>query len=305
MVKNVEKKKSFLILNEQIEGMKDVSDKQFREVIMAMYEIGRGNEPVVADPLANYIVNSKKSWAVERRNNYEETCRRNRENGKNGGRPRITGDNPEKPDKPSGLSENQNNPGKPKQTKKNQREYKNPDEPGGSEKNRKNPEKPDSDYDIDYDVDVDKEQEHEHEHDNNNGKIINKVEKPAIAIAPAGKNKKIKSAKYEVDFSKDYWSWPEMEAELRKLFPDFSLDKKGADYDFSKFPPSTIYSKNWLSFIAGIYAEKNPNDDLDIDQLSRKYGGTLINNIWGFLEGCSRSASEFAAANRAKEKRKR
>jgi hypothetical protein len=259
MAKNNKTKNAFLVSVDQIDGMKNISDEQFREVIMAMLEIDRGNEPVIADPIVDFIVNSKKGWAVENRDSWQKECDRraaaSRENGKSGGRPKN-------------------------ETQETQKT---------------------SDIDIDYDID--KEQEHEHEHDNNNGKIVNKVEKPAIAIAPADKNKRIK---YEIDFSRNYGSWPEMEAELRKLYPDFSLDTRGADFDFSKLPKYTIYSRDWLNFLAGIHAESSGcAEDIDVNQIAEKYGGKLINDIDSFLFGCERSARDFAAKNRAKEKRKR
>ncbi|MDR1452642.1 MAG: hypothetical protein LBJ25_01520, partial [Candidatus Margulisbacteria bacterium] len=82
MLKASKTKNALLISIDQIEGMQNVSDKQFREVIMAMLEIDRGNDPAIADPIVDFIVNSKKGWAIENRKSYEEICRRNRENGR-------------------------------------------------------------------------------------------------------------------------------------------------------------------------------------------------------------------------------
>ncbi|MDR2428812.1 MAG: hypothetical protein LBD62_03290, partial [Candidatus Margulisbacteria bacterium] len=69
-------KQAFLIHYDQVAGMKNVSAEQFRAVVLAMYAIDRGEDPEIADPIVDFIVNSKKGWAVENRDSWQKECDR-------------------------------------------------------------------------------------------------------------------------------------------------------------------------------------------------------------------------------------
>ena len=77
--------------------------EQFGRLMMALFEVEDGNSPEVADDIAIAFEFMSLQKRIDREK-YEEKCRKNRENGKLGGRPKKG----EKPKKANGSFENPN-----------------------------------------------------------------------------------------------------------------------------------------------------------------------------------------------------
>lgn len=77
--------------------------EQFGRLMMALFEVEDGNSPEVADDIAIAFEFMSLQKRIDREK-YEEKCRKNRENGKLGGRPKKG----EKPKKANGFFKNPN-----------------------------------------------------------------------------------------------------------------------------------------------------------------------------------------------------
>lgn len=79
---------------------KYLNAEQFGRLMFALFEFGQGEDPEVGDDIALAFAFMSLQQKLDREK-YEEKCRKNRENGKKGGRP-------PKPKKANGFSENPN-----------------------------------------------------------------------------------------------------------------------------------------------------------------------------------------------------
>ena len=88
------------------ELMDELTDEQAGLLIKTIGKFHRGEELSITDPLLKGIWLGIKHDFVAQKVKYEETCKRNQENGKKGGRPKTQ----KNPKNPSGLSITQPNP---------------------------------------------------------------------------------------------------------------------------------------------------------------------------------------------------
>jgi hypothetical protein len=108
----MEERKSFLFYMSHYEAIKNLDNDTFARLIRAVFEYQKtGIETAETDlKIAFNFIKIQLDLDAER---YRNMVEKNKENGKNGGRP-PTIKNPKKPKKPSGLFENPKNPSEPK-----------------------------------------------------------------------------------------------------------------------------------------------------------------------------------------------
>ena len=82
---------------------KHFTPEQFGRLMLALFEVEDGNDPEVDEDIAVAFEFMSLQQRIDRKK-YEEKCRKNRENGKKGGRPRKD----KNPTKPNGFFENPN-----------------------------------------------------------------------------------------------------------------------------------------------------------------------------------------------------
>jgi len=82
---------------------KHFTPEQFGRLMMALFEVEDGNDPEVDEDIAIAFEFMSLQQRIDRKK-YEEKCRKNRENGKKGGRPRKD----KNPTKPNGFFQNPN-----------------------------------------------------------------------------------------------------------------------------------------------------------------------------------------------------
>ena len=82
---------------------KHFTPEQFGRLMLALFEVEDGKDPEVDDDIAIAFEFMSLQKRIDRKK-YEEKCRKNRENGKKGGRPRKD----KNPPKPNGCFENPN-----------------------------------------------------------------------------------------------------------------------------------------------------------------------------------------------------
>lgn len=112
-------KKAFVMYMNWMPMLRNLPDITLAQLMRAISAYQMGEEYEIKDPAAFGIFQMIKAAFDEDAEKYEEVCRRNAENGKNGGRPKKTeeangfSENPEKPtgflnnpEEPSGISEN-------------------------------------------------------------------------------------------------------------------------------------------------------------------------------------------------------
>ena len=96
-----------IIAEEYLEPVEELSDAQAGELMKAVMRYSvTGELPETEDQAVTILFMLMKSYIDRNQKAYEETCRRNRENGKRGGRPKTE----RLSEKPSGYSENPENP---------------------------------------------------------------------------------------------------------------------------------------------------------------------------------------------------
>ena len=99
------KKDSVIFYQSQIKICKKHMDpEQFGRLMYALFEFDEGNDPEVDDDIVMAFEFMTLQAKIDREK-YEEKCRKNRENGMKGGRPKK---GEEKPKKANGFSENPN-----------------------------------------------------------------------------------------------------------------------------------------------------------------------------------------------------
>ena len=96
-----------IIAEEYLEPVEELSDAQAGELMKTVMRYSvTGELPETEDQAVTILFMLMKSYIDRNQKAYEETCRRNRENGKRGGRPKTE----RLSEKPSGYSENPENP---------------------------------------------------------------------------------------------------------------------------------------------------------------------------------------------------
>ena len=99
------------------ELMDELTNEQAGLLIKTIGKFHRGEELSITDPLLKGVWLGIKHDFVAQKEKYEETCKRNQENGKKGGRPKN-------PNNPSGLSITQPNPQNLKEKEKHKEKEK-------------------------------------------------------------------------------------------------------------------------------------------------------------------------------------
>jgi len=99
-------KKSFVIHLDSLDILEDLNAEQTRELVLAWRDYNLGKEPKL-NGLMNAVFKSFKNQFDRDFGKYKNTVERNRNNGKNGGRPKTK-------ENPVGFSETQHNQSKPK-----------------------------------------------------------------------------------------------------------------------------------------------------------------------------------------------
>lgn len=100
------KKDSTIFYQDQIEiCRRHFNAEQFGRLMLALFEIEEGNEPEVDEDIAIAFEFMALQKRIDRKK-YEEICKKNRENGKKGGRPKKNKD--ENPTEPNGFFKNPN-----------------------------------------------------------------------------------------------------------------------------------------------------------------------------------------------------
>lgn len=108
MDNNLPKKNSFILYCDQSELIQKLSDEQAGILIKLVYDYCDNvmTKPEISDPLVDIVFTSLRTSIDRDYKKYERIVKRNRDNGRLGGRP-------SKPKKPSGLSGNPKNPSEP------------------------------------------------------------------------------------------------------------------------------------------------------------------------------------------------
>ena len=101
---------SFIFYKDWKEAIKDLPDDIRLEIYESVIEYATSGNIKGLKPMANIAFNFIKTNIDRDAERYMSIVERNRENGKNGGRPKKTGN---KPKKPIGFNENPNKPKKP------------------------------------------------------------------------------------------------------------------------------------------------------------------------------------------------
>ena len=99
-------KDSFLLYVNQIETFEQLTDKQAGKLIKGIYAYAATGELPELEPLLKMAFTSIKQSIDRNAKKYEEKCKRNKENGKLGGRPKKANGFEENPEKPNGFEEN-------------------------------------------------------------------------------------------------------------------------------------------------------------------------------------------------------
>ena len=99
-------KDSFLLYVNQIETFEQLTDKQAGKLIKGIYIYAATGELPELEPLLKMAFTSIKQSIDRNAKKYEEKCKRNKENGKLGGRPKKANGFEENPEKPNGFEEN-------------------------------------------------------------------------------------------------------------------------------------------------------------------------------------------------------
>ena len=104
-------KKSFVLYYDYAEKFKSLSDEQFGKLTRCMIAYENTGETIpIEDIIVQMAFDVVKVDLDRNRKKYESICKRNRENGQKGGRPKETQNNP---NNPVGFLETQNNPNNP------------------------------------------------------------------------------------------------------------------------------------------------------------------------------------------------
>lgn len=102
-------KKGFVLYADQIETFTALPDDMAGKLIKHIFKYVNDEDPKTEDLVINIAFAPIKTQLKRDLKKYEERCKRNKDNGLKGGRPK-TDNNPEKP---SGLLDNRNEPKKP------------------------------------------------------------------------------------------------------------------------------------------------------------------------------------------------
>jgi hypothetical protein len=90
-------KKSFVLYLDSLDVLDELTDEQAGQILKAMRDFEIGNDPKVEGILKAIWIPFRNQLKRDKEK-YERICLRNAENGKKGGRPKETQDNPENPD---------------------------------------------------------------------------------------------------------------------------------------------------------------------------------------------------------------
>jgi len=108
-------KKTFLLYVDMIHIFNELTDQQAGLLIKHIFQYVNDQDPVLSDQLLKIAFAPIKNVLKKDLDGWLNTCERNAENGKKGGRPKK--ENPEKPKKHTGLIRNQKNPNEPDKDK--------------------------------------------------------------------------------------------------------------------------------------------------------------------------------------------
>jgi hypothetical protein len=102
-------KKSFVLYNDQLEIFEALSDRECKELILAIFNYDSVDTGTLS-PTVKVVFITFKNQLIRDEIKWQKIVVRNRKNGKLGGRPRLSKSIPKKPKKPIGLSGNPKNP---------------------------------------------------------------------------------------------------------------------------------------------------------------------------------------------------
>ena len=108
-------KDSFIFYRDWLAGLQNLDPKLRYELLDAIISFGLDGKETELTPVASAIFGFIRPQIERAVNKYEQICQRNRENGKKGGRPVKTQNNPKNP---VGYLETQQNPKNPEKPKK-------------------------------------------------------------------------------------------------------------------------------------------------------------------------------------------